>query len=94
MKKIILVAALFFTIGNTYANTLTSSSSKGLLISMKNPLIPDHNAASLATFNAMFPGAFTIKWQIKGEIGYQVTFIYNGVKMTAKYSYTGVYLGV
>jgi hypothetical protein len=93
MKKIILGAALLVTVGNTYANTLTNSTSKGLKISLKNPLTPSHNAASLATFNAMFPGALTIKWQIKGEIGYQVSFIYNGIKMTAKYSYTGVYLG-
>jgi hypothetical protein len=42
---------------------------------------------------AMYPGAVLIKWQAKGEGVYWVSFIYNGVKMSAKYNYLGVYLG-
>jgi hypothetical protein len=41
----------------------------------------------------MYPGAVLIKWQAKGEGVYWVSFIYNGVKMSAKYNYLGVYLG-
>ncbi len=91
MKKIILGAALLVTIGNTYANTYTTSSA--LHISKKGPLRPSHNDASVAAFNAMYPGAVLIKWQAKGEGVYWVSFIYNGVKMSAKYNYLGVYLG-
>jgi hypothetical protein len=91
MKKIILGAALLVTVGNTYANTLTSANS--LNITMKGPLRPSHNAASVAAFNAMYPGAVLIKWQAKGEGVFWVNFIYNGVKMSAKYNYLGVYLG-
>lgn len=91
MKKIIVSFALIISVNCTYASSLTNFNSAK--ITFKNPLTPPHNPASIATFNAMFPGATTIKWQIKGEIGYQVTFIYNGVKMTAKFSYAGVYLG-
>jgi hypothetical protein len=91
MKKIILVAALFVTVGSTYATTLTTANS--LTISKKGPLRPSHNAASVAAYNAMYPGAVLIKWQAKGEGVYWVSFIYNGVKMSAKYNYLGVYLG-
>jgi hypothetical protein len=94
MKTIILGAALLCAMVNTtYANAESRSNSLVVKNSKGNPLLPTHNAASLAAFNAMFPGAMTIRWQIKGELGYQVTFVYNGVKRTAVYSYTGVYLG-
>jgi hypothetical protein len=92
MKKIILVAALFVTVGSTYANTLTTSNV--LRIAKGNPRRAAHSPASIATFNAMFPGATNIKWQIKGELGYGVTFVYEGVKMTAVFSFfTGAYIG-
>jgi hypothetical protein len=91
MKKIILGTALLFTVGSTFANTLATANS--LNISMKGPLRPSHNAASVAAFNAMYPGAVLIKWQAKGEGVFWVNFIYNGVKMSAKYNYLGVYLG-
>lgn len=91
MKKIILASALLITAGNLFATTFTTATT--LNISKKGPLRPSHNAASVAAFNAMYPGATLISWQAKGEGVYQVTFIYNGVKMTAKYDYTGAYLG-
>lgn len=49
--------------------------------------------AVLQAYNAMYAGAQTIKWSRKGEVRYQVVFNYNGQKLTASYSYTGVYLG-
>ena len=49
--------------------------------------------AVVEAYNTMYPGAQTIKWSRKGEVRYQVVFNYNGQKLTASYSYTGVYLG-
>lgn len=91
MKKIILAAALLVTIGSTKANTLAPSKSNLFEITANNnSAIPQ---ASVDAYKAMYPGATTLKWARKGEGVYQVTFIYNGVKMTARYSSTGVYLG-
>lgn len=92
-KRIILGAVLIITISSAYANSVATSKFNLLKISGGNPILPTHNAASLAAFKAMFPGATTIKWSIKGELGHQVEFIYQGVKMKAVFSYTGVYLG-
>lgn len=93
MKKFIFGAAMIATIGNAYANTPTAAKSNLLKIAAANPS-PSHNAASLAAFNAMFPGATTIRWSIKGELGYQVEFIYKGAKMKAIFSYTGTFIGL
>ncbi len=93
MKKIFLGVALFVTFGSINATTLTTASNV-LHISKGNPRRAAHSPASIATFNAMFPGATNVKWQIKGELGYGVTFVYNGVKMTAVFSFfTGAYIG-
>ena len=91
MKKIILAAALLVTVGSTFASTFTVAST--LSNAKKGPLRPSHNDAAVATFNAMYPGATFAYWKAKGEGVYQVSFIYNGVQMTAKYDYTGAYLG-
>ena len=92
MKKTVLVAALFLTIGSIQAATIHST--KVLTAVKGNPRRASTSPASVATFNAMFPGATNVKWQIKGELGYGVSFVYNGVKMTAVFSFfTGEYIG-
>lgn len=91
MKKIILAAALIVTIGSAHANTFAPAKSNLFEITANNnAVIPQ---ASVDAYKAMYPGATTIKWARKGENVYRVTFIYNGVKMTAGYNSTGVYLG-
>lgn len=94
MKKTILGIALLATVSTSFANTLTNTSTSKLINVKGNPRIRPNSPASIATFNAMFPGATNVKWQIKGELGYGVTFVYNGVKMTAVFSFfTGAYIG-
>lgn len=92
MKKIILGVALLLTVGSTYANTLTKSNV--LSISQGNPRRTANSPASIAAFNAMFPGATSVKWRIQGELGYGVSFVYNGVKMSRVFSFfTGANIG-
>ncbi len=91
MKKIILAAALLVSISSLQAGPTIHSESVSLSMAVKNNSpIPK---ACVDAYNAMYPGATTIKWARKGEGVYQVKFIYNGEKSTARYSSTGVYLG-
>ncbi|MBG9378205.1 hypothetical protein I5907_18345 [Panacibacter sp. DH6] len=90
MRKIILAAALILTISTLQANAHTPVCETGIITLNNNAPIPQ---ACVDSYNAMYPGATTLKWARKGEGVYQVTFIYNGQKMTARYSASGVYLG-
>lgn len=91
MKKIILAAALLLSIGSLQANSSVSSETIALSQNRNNnSAIP---LACVNAFHAMYPGATTLKWARKGEGVYQVVFIYNGEKMTARYSASGAYLG-
>lgn len=91
MKKIILAAALLITIVSVKANTVTSpETNRTSVIARNNSPIPQ---ACVDAYNAMFPGAITLKWARKGEGVYQVTFTLNGQKSTARFSFAGVYLG-
>lgn len=91
MKKIILAAALLVSISSLQASPSIHSASVSFSTAAKNNSpVPK---ACVDAFHAMYPGATTLKWARKGEGVYQVTFIYNGVKSTARYSSAGVYLG-
>jgi hypothetical protein len=91
MKKIILAAVLLVSISSLQA------SSSFRLASISTNLVAKNNApipkACVDAYNVMYPGSTTLKWARKGEGVYQVTFMYNGQKSTARYSSTGVYLG-
>jgi len=91
MKKIILAAVLLVSISSLQANSSVHLASVSIsLVAKNNAPIPK---ACVDAYNVMYPGATTIKWARKGEGVYQVTFIYNGQKSTARYSSTGIYLG-
>ena len=90
MKKILIAAVLLLSICTVEANSSTGIMKSSMLVARNNSPIPQ---ACVDSYNAMYPGATTLKWARKGEGVYQVTFVYNGVKMTARYSSTGVYLG-
>lgn len=91
MKKIILAAALFLSIGSLQAGASVHQETISLDQNRyNNSAIPQ---ACVDAYHAMYPGATTLKWARKGEGVYQVTFIYNGEKMTARYSASGAYLG-
>ena len=89
MRKFILAAVLLLSISAVHAGTTTPIISINLTLNNNAP-IPQ---ACVDSYNAMYPGATTLKWARKGEGVYQVTFIYNGQKMTARYSASGAYLG-
>ena len=91
MKKIILAAVVMVFVSSVYAgsyNHFAASSYTHVL--RNNSPIPQ---AAVNAYNAMYPGATTLKWVRKGEGVYQVTFLLDGQKLTARYSYAGVYLG-
>lgn len=88
MKKIILAAVLLVSISSLQASPSNAVSIN--VMAKNNAPIPK---ACVDAYNIMYPGATTLKWARKGEGVYQVTFIYNGEKTTARYSSTGVYLG-
>ncbi|MEP7317220.1 MAG: hypothetical protein ABI921_00710 [Panacibacter sp.] len=91
MKKIILAAVLLVSISSLQASPLTNAASFSISQAARNNApIPQ---PCIDAYHAMFPGATTLKWARKGEGVYQVTFIYNGNKSTARYSAAGVYLG-
>lgn len=50
-------------------------------------------APVLANYNAMYPGASTIKWTWKDHTYYIVIFVFNGEKMKATYLTDGTYVG-
>lgn len=89
MRKFILAAALLLSISAVHAGTAEPIISIDLTLNNNAP-IPQ---ACVDSYHAMYPGATTLKWARKGEGVYQVTFIYNGQKMTARYSASGAYLG-
>ncbi|QEC66807.1 hypothetical protein FRZ67_05630 [Panacibacter ginsenosidivorans] len=91
MKKIILAAVVLVSISSVQASASNHLSTISYSHALRNnsPIPP----ACVDAYNAMYPGATTLKWARKGEGVYQVTFIFNGQKLTARYSYTGVYLG-
>ena len=91
MKKIIAVAALFITVTTVYAQPLTTTISAATGETGKT--VTRVPAAVLATFNAMYPGATTIKWTWKDHTFYQVIFILKGEKMSASYLTDGTYVG-
>jgi len=91
MKKVILAAALLITMSSSFAANYTSANAVKTHINAKRPrTIPQ---ACVISYNAMYPGATTLKWARKGEGVYQVTFLYGGEKMTARYAADGTYLG-
>lgn len=91
MKKIILAAVLIVSISSTQASPSIIVAPVAISLIVKNNApIPK---ACVDAYNIMYPGATTLKWARKGEGVYQVTFMYNGQKSTARYSSTGVYLG-
>jgi len=92
MKKVILAAALLITMNSSFAANYTSANAAATLIQAGRPntTIPQ---ACVNSYNAMYPGATTLKWARKGEGVYQVTFLYGGEKMTARYAADGTYLG-
>ncbi len=92
MRKIILAAVLLVSVGSLKASPFIHSAPVSFsVVARNNAAIPQ---ACVDAYKAMYPGATTIKWARKGEGVYQVTFIYNGVKSTARYSAAGVYLGL
>ncbi len=91
MKKIILAAVFLISISRLQASYSIHLAPVSIHLTVKNNApIPK---ACVDAYNVMYPGATTLKWARKGEGVYQVTFIYNGEKLTARYSYTGIYLG-
>jgi hypothetical protein len=91
MKKVILAAALLITVSSSFAVNYTNANTVTQQINAKRPRpIPQ---PCIDSYNAMYPGATTIKWARKGEGVYQVTFLYGGEKMTARYAADGTYLG-
>lgn len=91
MKKIILVAVVVVSVSSAHAGSYHQLGAASYTHALRNNSpIPQ---ACIEAYNAMFPGATTLKWARKGEGVYQVTFLLNGQKSTARFSYTGVYLG-
>ena len=91
MKKIIAVAALLITISTVYAQPFTKTISAATGETGKT--VTRVPAAVLASYNAMYPGATTIKWTWKDHTFYQVIFTFKGEKMSASYLTDGSYVG-
>lgn len=90
MKKIILAAALLVSVCSLNAKPFSTIAITANDPSQRPRTIPQ---PAVDAYNAMFPGATTVKWARKGENVYQVTFILNGKKDTARYASDGTYLG-
>ena len=91
MKKIIVVLVLLVSVSAVSANQYHSAVLKISIETRKTArYVPP---PVLASYNAMYPGATTIRWTWKDHTFYQVKFIYNGETMTASYLSDGTYVG-
>ena len=92
MKKIFLAASLLIAVvsfaGNfNGATTPAYSQASGGGIHIPASKVP---ASILATFNAQYPTATNVRWEVErehGQIVFQATFLLNGVQMKVKYVY-------
>lgn len=91
MKKIIATLMIIAAVSSLSAQTYT----KGIPAenTTTGKTVSNVPAAVLANYNAMYPGANTIKWTWKDHTYYVVVFVYNGEKMKAMYLTNGTYVG-
>ena len=91
MKKIIIALVLLVSVSSLYAESHHSFVKATAGETGKS--VTRVPAAVLASYNAMYPDAATIKWTWKDHTFYQVIFMYKGEKMTASYLTDGTYAG-
>lgn len=89
MKKILLAASLLIA-ATTFAGTNNVTAVKFSSETGKGKHIPASQvpASIIATFNAQFPTATNVRWQLEREHGqsvYQAQFLLNGKSMKVQY---------
>ena len=90
MKKVLLAASLLIAVvsfaGNfNGATNAAYAQASGGGIHIPASKVP---ASIRATFNAQYPTATNVSWEVErehGQLVYQATFLLNGVKMKVKY---------
>lgn len=89
MKKILLAASLLVA-GATFAGTQSLLAVKPAMFAPKGKHIPASQVPAdiMAKFNADYPTATNVQWQVEREHGavvYQAAFTLNGSRMKVKY---------